>query len=145
MARYQVIIAYDGTRYMGYQRQHACTGSQPDRVGNAVRTVQGEIEAALRQVGWDGQSILSAGRTDTGVHAAGQVIAFDLEWHHTPQELCSSSGRYRRSARRAGKTRLSPSFRCCCPPLPLYPLLPGRTRSIARALLLAGVASGSDA
>jgi tRNA pseudouridine38-40 synthase len=90
MARYQVIIAYDGTRYMGYQRQHACTGSQPDRVGNAVRTVQGEIEAALRQVGWDGQSILSAGRTDTGVHAAGQVIAFDLEWHHTPQELCQA-------------------------------------------------------
>lgn len=88
MARYQVIIAYDGTRYMGYQRQHACTGPQPDLVGSAVRTVQGDVEAALRQVGWDGQSILSAGRTDTGVHAAGQVIAFDLEWHHTTQALC---------------------------------------------------------
>ena len=90
MARYQVIIAYDGTRYMGYQRQHAYTGSQPVPVGTAVRTVQGDVEAALRQVGWAGQSILSAGRTDTGVHAAGQVIAFDLEWRHTDQALCQA-------------------------------------------------------
>jgi tRNA pseudouridine38-40 synthase len=90
MARYQVIIAYDGTRYMGYQRQHACTSSQPEPVKSAVRTVQGDVEAALRQVGWSGRSILSAGRTDTGVHAAGQVIAFDLEWKHTSQALCQA-------------------------------------------------------
>lgn len=37
---------------------------------------------ALRQLGWDGQTILSAGRTDTGTHALGQVIAFDLAWQH---------------------------------------------------------------
>jgi tRNA pseudouridine38-40 synthase len=91
MARYQVIIAYDGTRYMGYQRQQASPVSQPVMVEKGgVRTVQGEVEAALRQMGWDGRSILSAGRTDTGVHAAGQVIAFDLEWHHTLQELCQA-------------------------------------------------------
>jgi tRNA pseudouridine38-40 synthase len=53
----------------------------------ATRTVQGEIETALCQVGWQGSTILAAGRTDTGVHAAGQVIAFDLEWKHSPDDL----------------------------------------------------------
>lgn len=75
MARYQVILAYDGTDFQGYQRQ------------KNARSVQGEVENALRKIGWDGQSILNAGRTDTGVHATGQVIAFDLEWKHEPSTL----------------------------------------------------------
>ena len=41
----------------------------------------------MRQLGWQGTSILAAGRTDTGVHAQGQVIAFDLEWKHPLEEL----------------------------------------------------------
>jgi tRNA pseudouridine38-40 synthase len=49
--------------------------------------VQGSVEAALRQLGWTGDSILSAGRTDTGVHALGQVVAFDLDWAHSTGEL----------------------------------------------------------
>lgn len=49
--------------------------------------MQSVVEAALRQLGWQGKSILAAGRTDTGVHAAGQVIAFDLDWPHPPQDL----------------------------------------------------------
>lgn len=75
MERYQVILAYDGTEFQGFQRQQG------------TRTVQGVIEAALRQLGWSGRSILSAGRTDAGVHAAGQVIAFDLDWKHSPETL----------------------------------------------------------
>jgi len=75
MARYQVVIAYDGTAFRGMQRQ-----------GNA-RTVQGEVEKALKTIGWGGQSILIAGRTDTGVHASGQVIAFDLPWKHALADL----------------------------------------------------------
>ena len=77
MARYQVVLAYDGGRYNGFQRQRSGIG----------RTVQGEVENSLRRIGWDGRTILSAGRTDSGVHAAGQVIAFDLEWKHTLDEL----------------------------------------------------------
>lgn len=76
MARYQIILAYDGTDFLGFQRQ-----------GKGGRTVQLEVENALRRLNWQGQSILSAGRTDCGVHAAGQVIAFDLDWKHSPQEL----------------------------------------------------------
>lgn len=78
MARYQVILAYDGTQFQGFQRQAK------------ARTVQGVVEAALRGLGWAGQAILAAGRTDAGVHASGQVIGFDLQWHHTPQELCAA-------------------------------------------------------
>jgi len=76
MARYQVILAYDGTGFQGFQRQ-----------GARARTVQAEVEAALRRLHWQGKSILYAGRTDAGVHASGQVIAFDLEWKHSPEAL----------------------------------------------------------
>jgi tRNA pseudouridine38-40 synthase len=78
MERYQVILAYDGTGFQGYQRQVK------------ARTVQGVFEAALQGLGWTGRAILAAGRTDTGVHASGQVVAFDLDWGHTPEELCAA-------------------------------------------------------
>ncbi len=75
MERYQVKLAYDGTHFLGFQRQ------------GKGRTVQGVVEAALRQLGWQERTILAAGRTDTGVHASGQVIAFDLEWDHPAEAL----------------------------------------------------------
>lgn len=78
--RYKLNLAYDGTHFQGFQRQ------AETKLGKR-RTVQGEVESALRQLGWKDRSILSAGRTDTGVHASGQVIAFDLEWVHTTEEL----------------------------------------------------------
>jgi len=75
MARYQVILAYDGSGFTGSQRQ-----------ANS-RTVQGELEKALHELGWSGKSVIMAGRTDTGVHATGQVAAFDFEWAHTAEKL----------------------------------------------------------
>ena len=75
MERYQVILAYDGSHYKGFQRQ-----------ANA-RSVQAVVEGALRKLGWNDRSILAAGRTDTGVHATGQVIAFELEWSHGCMDL----------------------------------------------------------
>lgn len=75
MARYKVILAYDGTGFTGSQRQ-----------ANS-RTVQGEFEKALRRLGWSDKSIVMAGRTDTGVHATGQVAAFDFDWAHTEEKL----------------------------------------------------------
>jgi len=83
MARYQVILAYDGTGFVGSQRQTSTVLSP----GAKKRTVQGELENALRKLGWSGRSVLLAGRTDTGVHAAGQVAAFDLDWKHADEEL----------------------------------------------------------
>lgn len=75
MARYQAILAYDGTEFRGFQRQAG------------ARTVQSVLETALKHLGWQGRAILAAGRTDTGVHALGQVIAFDLDWRHTAGEM----------------------------------------------------------
>src|SRR3990172_13444879 len=75
MAHYQIILAYDGTEFQGFQR---LSGS---------RTVQGVVEAALRRINWQGKAILTAGRTDAGVHASGQVIAFDLVWKHSAATL----------------------------------------------------------
>jgi tRNA pseudouridine38-40 synthase len=49
--------------------------------------VQDVVEKALRKLNWQGKSVQAAGRTDTGVHAEGQVIAFDLEWNHPAEEL----------------------------------------------------------
>ncbi len=75
VAHYQAVLEYDGTDFLGFQRQ---------REG---RTVQGEVEAALRRLGWTERALLGGGRTDTGVHAAGQVIAFALEWRHGAGDL----------------------------------------------------------
>ena len=75
MARYQIILGYDGTSFFGSQRQASS------------RTVQSELEKALRKLGWHGQTVYLAGRTDTGTHAYGQVAAFDLDWMHDVQKL----------------------------------------------------------
>lgn len=78
MAHYKVILAYDGTHFLGFQRQ------------GLVRTVQLEFENALKKLNWQERSILSSGRTDTGVHASGQVVAFALEWKHSPEQLLNA-------------------------------------------------------
>lgn len=58
-------VAYDGTRYHGFQRQ-----SPP------VVAVQNVLEKALEQVFGDAIELAAAGRTDAGVHATGQVVNF---------------------------------------------------------------------
>ncbi len=75
MARYQLTLAYNGTRFFGSQRQ-----------ANS-RTVQGELEKALHKLGWTGRSVILSGRTDTAVHATGQVAAVDLDWSHSETDL----------------------------------------------------------
>jgi tRNA pseudouridine38-40 synthase len=100
MERYQVILAYDGSPFQGFQRQ----GQHP---GNAL-TVQGVVEAALQQIGWQGSTILAAGRTDTGVHASGQVIAFDLNWTHGSQALLQALNAYLPQAVAAQQVQVAP-------------------------------------
>lgn len=75
MARYQIILAYDGTQFFGFQRQ------------GLTRTVQLVLEDALRSLGWDGRTVFCAGRTDSGVHASGQVVVFDFDWSHPNESL----------------------------------------------------------
>jgi tRNA pseudouridine38-40 synthase len=62
---YRLTIEYDGTDFCGWQRQ-----------ASAVRTVCGEVETALSGLFAERIAVTAAGRTDTGVHACGQVISF---------------------------------------------------------------------
>lgn len=71
MTRYRALIEYDGTDYYGFQRQR-----------DGFPTIQGEIESALSQLVRKPVSITGAGRTDSGVHAMGQVVSFTIEWRH---------------------------------------------------------------
>jgi len=68
VTRYAVGIEYDGSAFMGWQRQT-----------HAGRTVQACVEEALAKVADHPVEIVCAGRTDAGVHASGQVIHFDSE------------------------------------------------------------------
>lgn len=66
MPRYRLLIEYDGRPYKGFQAQ----GDLP--------TVQGSLERAIFRFSGEALRLTAAGRTDTGVHASGQVVTFDL-------------------------------------------------------------------
>jgi tRNA pseudouridine38-40 synthase len=70
MQRYKLIIEYDGTRYVGWQRQ-----------ANGL-SVQEAVEAAIERTSGEVRVVHGAGRTDAGVHASGQVAHVELarEW-----------------------------------------------------------------
>ncbi|WP_036555548.1 tRNA pseudouridine(38-40) synthase TruA [Nocardioides insulae] len=76
--RIRIDLAYDGSDFHGW-------ATQPK-----LRTVQGTLEAALATaLRVPEQRVVCAGRTDTGVHARGQVIHLDVE----PDDLVASAGR----------------------------------------------------
>lgn len=68
-------IAYDGTSFAGFQLQ------------NTVPTIQGELETALAKITGHECRVVAAGRTDSGVHARGQVISAEVQWTHGTTDL----------------------------------------------------------
>src|SRR5262245_8840422 len=66
MPHFKLTLAYDGTDYVGWQRQASGT------------SIQGLVEDALRELDGRDVSVAGAGRTDAGVHALGQVASFSL-------------------------------------------------------------------
>ncbi|MDR2731399.1 MAG: tRNA pseudouridine(38-40) synthase TruA [Treponema sp.] len=75
----RLLIAYDGTDFYGWQRQ------------NGKRTVQGEIEKALAGLHGKKVSLTGSGRTDSGVHAVGQVANFYTCMGSIPPDRFSSA------------------------------------------------------
>jgi tRNA pseudouridine38-40 synthase len=71
----KLTLSYDGTNYHGFQVQQ-----------NAV-TVQAQLEAALQAVFGQAVRVTAAGRTDTGVHALGQVVNFQVSTRIPPERL----------------------------------------------------------
>lgn len=63
-SKFALVVEYDGARYCGFQYQ------------DGVATIQGELEKALLKLTGEQRRVFGASRTDTGVHAEGQVVSF---------------------------------------------------------------------
>ena len=65
--RFRLTVEYDGSPYRGFQAQAG------------LPSVQASLERAIAAFSGEAAAVIGAGRTDTGVHALGQVVHFDLE------------------------------------------------------------------
>ena len=83
MRNIKVILQYEGTRYQGWQRQ--------DGTGN---TIQGKLETLLTKMCGKKVEVNGSGRTDSGVHALGQLANFRIETDKTPKEIMDYMNAY---------------------------------------------------
>lgn len=79
MKNYKVILAYDGGRYNGWQKQ-----------GNTENTIQARLERIVSEIAGAETEVFGSGRTDAGTHATGQAANFHIDWQGTPDELLST-------------------------------------------------------
>lgn len=77
--RFRLTVHYDGSAFHGWQ-------VQPDQ-----RTVQGAMEASLSRLADHPVTVLGSGRTDTGVHATGQVASANMPARWTAEALRTSA------------------------------------------------------
>ena len=83
MRTFKLVLAYDGTRYKGWQR-----------LGSGAETIQGKLETVLTRLLEQPVEVSGSGRTDAGAHAAGQVASFRAETALSPREICCGLRRY---------------------------------------------------
>ncbi|MGN0376187.1 MAG: tRNA pseudouridine(38-40) synthase TruA [Suilimivivens sp.] len=76
MRNFKVILQYEGTRYQGWQKQESTDN-----------TIQGKLEMLLSKMAGEKVEIQGSGRTDAGVHAAGQVANFHLDTDKSPSQI----------------------------------------------------------
>ena len=75
MRRFRLTLEYDGSPFVGWQRQ------------DNGPSVQGALEGALEKLSGERVTVTGSGRTDAGVHALGQVAHFDLEKEFEPGKI----------------------------------------------------------
>ncbi len=80
---FKMIVAYDGTRYYGWEHQP-----------NTDMTIQGKLESVLSRMTGVPVEVIGAGRTDAGVHAKGMTANAHLDTDRTPEEICAYLNRY---------------------------------------------------
>ena len=76
MKNIKMIIEYDGSRYLGWQR-----------LGDSDRTIQGKLENVISEMTESKIEIIGSGRTDAGTHARGQVANFKTTSSMKLQEM----------------------------------------------------------
>ena len=79
---YKFVIAYDGTRFFGWEHQ-------PDK-----ETIQGKLETVLERLQGHPVDLIGAGRTDAGVHARAMVASVRLDVRRSPEEIRDYMNRY---------------------------------------------------
>lgn len=84
MHNYKMTIAYDGTRYCGWQKQSE----------NPLKTIQGKLEHVLSLLFEEEIQVIASGRTDAGVHANNQVANFHTKAYKAPQEILDYMAKY---------------------------------------------------
>lgn len=82
MRNIKLTLEYDGRCYLGWQR-----------LGDSEKTIQGKLEAVLKQMTGETIEIVGSGRTDAGTHARGQVANFKTESTMIPEEMVAVMNR----------------------------------------------------
>ena len=101
MQRYKLVVEYDGTGFVGWQRQ------------DNGPSIQQALEEAVARFCGETVTATAAGRTDAGVHALGQVVHFDLAAARPADEVMGAlnhhlkPGGHRRACYRGGRRGFS--------------------------------------
>lgn len=83
MQNFKLLLAYDGSRYRGWQR-----------LGDSDQTIQGKLEQVLSRMLEQPVEVIGSGRTDAGAHAAGQAANFHAETNLSCDEILAGLRRY---------------------------------------------------
>jgi len=84
--RYRLDIEYDGTNYFGFQKQNH----------NNLKTIEGSLLIAIRQLSLQDTEITPSGRTVAGVHAINQTIHFNLTKSFSSYQICAGLNHFLR-------------------------------------------------
>lgn len=83
MRNFKLLLAYDGSRYKGWQR-----------LGDTDNTIQGKLEYVLSRMVNAPVEAIGSGRTDAGAHAAGQTANFHADTDMSADEICAYLRQY---------------------------------------------------